>query len=168
VVTSRILTRRRIESPPLGRVGYRARPALVQMAASAGGRGRRLPAHSRIYMVGVAIAVLTVANLLLSAQTTQTSYELGHLRDHLSQLQAEQGQLRYQQAAQHTPAEIEVQAHQQGMVRPMPAGYLVPQPLGFSLEAPLSSQPESQSPWGLVTAVVDGWLRAGGLPREPA
>lgn len=141
---------------------------MVRVATSTVAARLRLRAYGRTYVVGAMAVVMTVANLVLSAQAAQTSYDLARLRSQQSALQSEQGQLRYQEAAQHTPAEQEREARQQGMSHPMPAGYLAAQPLGFSLQAPISPPRPTWSAWQLVVHVVDGVLRVAAPQPEVA
>lgn len=138
------------------------------MATRTAAERLRIRAYGRTYLVGAAAVVVTVANLVLSTQATQTSYELDRLRNQQNELQSQEGQLRYRKASQITPAEQDREAQQQGMARPMPAGYLAPQPVGFSLDAPISQRQQALSPWQLAVQVVDGVLRVAASPREVA
>jgi cell division protein FtsL len=141
---------------------------LVQLAASPVGQRLRLRAFARYYVVGGITVVLAVGNLMLSAQATQTSYELDQLQSQHAQLQAEQQQLRYQSATLHTPAKVQQEAQGQGMTLPTASGYLSAQPLPFDLAAPLTSTPAAGSVWQLVRAAVDTVLGAPVVPPAKA
>jgi hypothetical protein len=121
----------------------------------------RLREHARVYLAGAVLVSLTGVYLLVSVQTTGTSYELNRLQDQQRQLQADQDQLGYQQATLHTPARRQQEALQQGMVRPMPAGYLAPQPPGFDVAAPLDQVGGHHTLGDLFAAVAWMVLRAG-------
>ena len=171
MVTSRILThRRRHQAHRPGTPQARPRPTEqpFQLGSSRLVRRIRLREHARIYLAGAAVLLLTAVYVLVSVQTTGTSYELARLQDQQQQLQADQDQLGYQQATLHTPARRQQEAVQQGMVRPMPAGYLAPQPLGFDTTAPLDQVRGERSMGDLLATVAAMVLRAGSPAAKAA
>lgn len=97
--------------------------------------------HLRLYFgVAVVVAVL-VSYLVLAAQVTQTSYELARLQNKQAELQAEQGQLRLQEADLHTPAQVEHDAQQAGLQRQPPRGYAGYQASAINIDAPIGQPP---------------------------
>lgn len=158
MVTTQILTRRRTDQTRSRRPALRprrsAQPMLVQLASSPVARRLRLRAFGSFYVLGAVTLGLAVFNLMLAAQSTQSSYQLTSLQAANKQLAADQQQLRYQEAAQHTPARVEQEARQQGMSRPMASGYVGAQPLPFDLQAPLSAPPSAGSAGDLLGAAL--------------
>lgn len=141
---------------------------LVQLARSTVGQQLRLRTFGRYYVAGGITVALAVGNLMLSAQATQTSYELDQLQSQHSQLQAEQQQLGYQSATLHTPAKVQQESRGLGMNLPTASGYLTPQALPFDLSAPLTPSPEGGSLWQLLRAAADTMLGASVVPGAKA
>ena len=106
MVTSRILTRRRLSAGAPVRRRRSSRPFWADIAASPAARRLQLSNFARVYAAAGVVLVLSVAYLLVAAQATQSSYELSKLKDQNAQLTAERDQLRYTMAAQHTPARV--------------------------------------------------------------
>ena len=113
--------------------------------------------HLRVYLgVGVAVAVL-VAYLVLSAQVTQTSYELARLQNRQAALQAEQSQLRLHEADVHTPAQVERDAQQSGLQRQPPRGFVAYQATGLNLDASIGAPARADRPrWEEAIASIAG------------
>jgi cell division protein FtsL len=131
---------------------------LVQLASGPMARRLRLGAFGPFYVAGAITVVLAVINIMLTAQATQSSYQLTGLQAANKQLSADQQQLRYLEATQHTPAQVEQEARRQGMTRPMAAGYVDAQPLSFDPQAPLSAGPASGSIADLASAAMQAIL----------
>jgi cell division protein FtsL len=141
---------------------------LVQLASARLAGRLRLRALGRFYAAGAVTLVLAVINLMLAAQATQSSYQVTALQATNRQLVADQQQLRYVEATQHTPARVEQEARKQGMSRPMAAGYAAPQPLPFDLQAPLSAGPDAGSAGDLLGAAIRTMLGATSAQPVPA
>jgi hypothetical protein len=104
--------------------------------------------------------LLAIAYLVVAAQATQSSYELSRLKDQNAQLRAEQDQLRYSMAAQHTPARVEQEAAAAGLQRSNQLKYVSYQPVVVDLSAPLGPDRPVQGPlWKQAIAAVFGGAR---------
>lgn len=114
------------------------RDAFERAGLAAAGRLRTASrGHLRAYL-GVAVLVgVLVSYLVLAAQVTQTSYELARLQNRQSELVAEQGQLRLQEADAHTPAQVEHDAQQAGLQRRPPRGFAAYQASAINIDAPI-------------------------------
>lgn len=120
--------------------------------------------HLRVYLTVAAAVAVLVCYLALSAQVTQTSYELARLQNRQAALQAEQGQLRLREADVHTPAQVERDARQSGLQRQPPRGFVTYQASAISLDAPIGDGARVERPrW---QEAVAGILGAVNGPRD--
>ena len=104
--------------------------------------------------------MLAVAYLVVAAQATQSSYDLNRLKDQNVQLRAEQDQLRYAMAAEHTPARVEQEAAQAGLQRPSQLKYVAYQPVQIDLNASVGPERPDQTPrWQQALATLFGGAR---------
>ena len=104
--------------------------------------------------------MLVIAYLVVGAQATQTSYELDRLKEQNSRLQAEQGQLRYQDVSMHTPAGVQHAAAAAGMQRTAAPRFAAYQPVGLDLGAPVGPDRPADPPlWQRALAVVTDGVR---------
>jgi cell division protein FtsL len=160
LVTSRILTRRRLSAGAPVRRRRSSRPFWADIAASPAARRLQLSNFARVYAAAGVVLVLSVAYLVVAAQATQSSYELSKLKDQNAQLTAERDQLRYTMAAQHTPARVEQEAAAAGMQRSNQLKYVSKQPVTLNLRAPLGPEPSGPEPmWQQAIAAVFGGAR---------
>ena len=113
--------------------------------------------HLRLYF-GVAVLVtVLVSYLVIAAHVTQTSYELARLQNRQAELQAEQGQLRLQEADVHTPAQVEHDAQQAGLQRQAPKGYATYQASAINIDAPIGPGSSTDHPlWQDAVASIAG------------
>jgi cell division protein FtsL len=163
LVTTRIqTTRRRLGTSP-GRHGRAARrrrstwPLLASVASGAAAQRLGVSAHARSYLAAAALMTLVMVYLVVGAQATQTSYELDRLKNQHAQLQAEQGQLRYQDVSMHTPAGVQRAAASAGMQRPNQPRFAGYQPIALDLNAPIGPDRPSDAPlWKRALALVIG------------
>ena len=181
MISSRILTRRRrgaqsapgaTPTHPVRGVQTTHAPArrrrrtrgFVHVATATANERLKLNRFGHAYMaVGAALAALLVY-LVLAAQATATSYEIGSLQDQQRQLIAEQDQLRYQEVTLHAPAQIEQQAAQSGMQRVPPASYIASGPVAIDLTAPIGAPAADTTPlWERAVAVLANRL---GVSRD--
>lgn len=133
---------------PLGRLGVRA----------AGRVGLLSPRQLSAYF-GVAGAVtVALAYLALSAQVTETSYDLARLQNQQTSLVAEQAQLRFKEAGLHTPAQVERDAVAAGLDRQEASKFLTYQPAPIDLVASIGEPaPDSAPAWQrAVASLVNG------------
>ena len=161
MVTTRILTTRR----RLGPSRHPARRPGGAWLADVVGRpaARRLGAASfpRVAAAGVALMALAITYLVMTAQATQTAYEVDALKRQNAQLHAEQALLRYQTTRMHTPAGVQTAAAAAGMQRSNRARYAAQQPVAIDLDAPIGPAPQAdESLWQRALAVL-----AGGAPK---
>ncbi len=163
MVTTRTMTRRRLRRavPPAPPRRRRSRPALAGIAGKVAARGLRVSAFARVYLAAGTILAMAICYLIVAAQATQSSYELSRLKDQHSQLAAEQRQLRYREAALHTPARVEQEAAQAGLQRAAPARYVGYQPVAIDLSAPVGhDRPDDAPLWQRALAgLFGGWAR---------
>src|SRR5207247_1048627 len=116
-----------------------------------------LPASTRAAASAVGLLVLVIAYLLVGTQATQTSYEVDNLRDRSAQLQADQGQLRYQDARMHTQARIAQSATSAGLQHGNPPRYAGYQPVALDLAAPIGPDRPADTPlWQRAVAALIG------------
>jgi hypothetical protein len=159
VVTTRIqTTRRRLDA---GHAASRRRltawPLLATVAGGAAVERLGLSSLARVYAAGAGLLVLIIAYLMLSAQATQTSYELDQLKDQNTQLTAEQGELRAQDARMHTEAGVAESAASAGLQRGNSLQYVTYQPVPLDLSAPIGpSRPDDVPLWQRALALVTG------------
>jgi hypothetical protein len=158
VVTTRIQTTRR----PLGRV----RPGtatlrrhvawpLAAVEATAGRLG--LHSFARASVAAGALLLVVIGYLVVGTQATQTSYELDRLRDQNAQLQAEQDQLRYQDARMHTQSGIASAAAAAGLQHGNTPRYARYQPVALDLSAPIGpDRPDDTPLWQRAVAAITG------------
>ncbi|MGH7867927.1 MAG: hypothetical protein ACREP9_09955, partial [Candidatus Dormibacteraceae bacterium] len=95
------------------------------------------------------------ASILLSARTTESSYQITQVQAENNQLQAEAQQLHYQAAALHTPEQVAAEARAEGMNYPAAAGYLQLPSEGFDLQAPIGTATDQNSPWRLFSMAAN-------------
>ncbi|MGH7776013.1 MAG: hypothetical protein ACREPI_02405, partial [Candidatus Dormibacterales bacterium] len=159
LVTTRILDRRRLVEP--GASASRRRPRGLPGGLLA---RSRLDAFGAVYAVLALIAGCLVVYLLVVAQATKASYEIGQLRGQQAQLLAEQQQLRYQEASLTAPARIEQEAAAAGMQRATPSRYVSYRPVRVDVGAPLGRErPAGQPLWQQVLAALARGVGARGL-----
>jgi cell division protein FtsL len=133
---------------------------LADLAASPAAWRLQLSAFARVYAAAAVVLLLAIAYLVVAAQATQYSYELSKLKDQNAQLRAEQDQLRYTMAAQHTPARVEQEAAAAGLQRSNQLKYVSNQPVAIDLGAPLGPEPSQRDPlWQQALAAVFGGAR---------
>jgi cell division protein FtsL len=160
LVTTRILTRRRLIAAPPTRRRRSSRPLWADITATPAARRLQLSTFARVYAAAGVVLVLALAYLVVGAQATQSSYELTRLKDQNAQLRAEQDQLRYSMAAQHTPARVEQEAAAAGLQRSNQLKYVSYQPVVLNLSAPLGPERPVQGPlWQQAIAAVFGGAR---------
>ena len=166
MVTTRIMARRRLhpslrQAHPIRR--RRSAPAaavLAQLPGTAALERLRLPSFSRVYVASAALLALAISYLVVSAQATQTSYELTRLKDVNAQLAAEQDQLRYHAASLHTPARVEQEAALAGLQRSTSARFLTYEPVAVDLGASIGpARPDDRPLWQRVLASALEWTR---------
>jgi cell division protein FtsL len=137
-----------------------SRPLWADIAASPAARRLQLSTFARVYAAAGVVLMLAIAYLVVAAQATQSSYELSRLKDQNAQLRAEQDQLRYSMAAQHTPARVEQEAAAAGLQRSNQLKYVSYQPVVVDLSAPLGPDQPVQGPlWRQAIAAVFGGAR---------
>jgi cell division protein FtsL len=156
LVTTRIQTTRRLgASRHAPRRRRSAWPLLTTVANSAAAERLALTSFARAYLAAGGLLVLAIAYLVVSAQATQTSYQLDNLKSQNTQLLAEQDQLRYDDARMHTPAGVAAAAAAAGMQHtnlPHYAGY---QPVAVNLDAPIGpARPADTPPWQRALAAI--------------
>jgi cell division protein FtsL len=157
LVTTRILTRRRLSAGVTTRRRRSSRPLLAEIAASPAARRLRLSAFARVYAAAAVVLLLAIAYLAVVAQATQSSYELSRLKDQNAQLRAEQDQLRYSIAALHTPARVEQEAAAAGLQRTNQPKYVAYQPIAVDLNAPTGPTRPVEAPlWQRALAALLG------------
>lgn len=166
MVTTRIQsTRRRLGT---SRPGHQARRRLatwplLATAGSAAAQRLGLVSPGRVYAVAAGVVVLVVAYLVVSVQTTQTSYELDRLRDQHVHLVAEQAELRAQDARMHTQAGVAQAATSAGLQRSNSMTYVGYQPVALDLGAPIGPVRPADTPlWQRALAAI-----VGGAGRDP-
>jgi hypothetical protein len=116
-------------------------------------QGMRLSAFSRAYVAAGLVLVGVMLYLFLSAQVTQSTYEITSLKRSQAELQAQQDQLRYEQARLTSPSTVDAGAATSGLVRANATGYLDPQPIAIDLGAEIGPSPADQGPlWQRVMA----------------
>ena len=137
-----------------------SRPLWADIAASPAARRLQLSTFARVYAAAGVVLLLAIAYLVVAAQATQSSYELSRLKDQNAQLRAEQDQLRYSMAAEHTPARVEQEAAAAGLQRSNQLKYVSYQPVVVDLSAPLGPDRPVQGPlWKQAIAAVFGGAR---------
>jgi cell division protein FtsL len=137
-----------------------SRPLWADIAGSPAARRLQLSTFARVYAAAGVVLLLAIAYLVVAAQATQSSYELTKLKDQNAQLRAEQDQLRYSMAAQHTPARVEQEAAAAGLQRSNQLKYVSYQPVVVDLSAPLGPDRPVQGPlWRQAIAAVFGGAR---------
>jgi hypothetical protein len=164
LVTTRILTTRR----RLGTSRHPARrrrgawPLLATVADSPAARRLGVTSFPRVYAAGVALMTLVITYLVMTAQATQTSYDVDGLKRQNTQLHAQQEQLRYQAIRMRTPAGVQTAATAAGMQRSNRAQYAAAQPVAIDLSAPIGPpRPTDEPLWQRALAFL-----SGGAPRD--
>jgi hypothetical protein len=158
LISTRILTKRRMAAPP----GHAAAPGatrhtspprrrrrtrgFVQVASATAAERLRLNAFGHAYMLVGAVLAAVLVYLFLAAQVTMSSYQISQLQDQQRQLIAEQDQLRYQEATLHAPAQVAQQAAQSGMQRVPPGSYVATPAVAIDLTAPIGAPPTDSTP----------------------
>jgi Tfp pilus assembly protein PilN len=160
LVTTRILTRRRLIAAAPPRRRRSSRPLWADIAASPAARRLQLSTFARVYAAAGVVLLLAIAYLVVAAQATQSSYDLARLKEQNAQLRAEQDQLRYTMAAEHTPARVGQEAAAAGLLRSNQLKYVNYQPVVLDLSAPLGPSQPAQGPlWQQAVAAVFGGAR---------
>lgn len=132
---------------PLGAIGIRA-------VSSVSGRS---PRQLGTYAAVVGVVAVALAYLALSAQVTETSYDLARLQNRQTELQADQAQLRYREASLHTPAQVERDAQAGGLDRQPASRYLPYQAVAIDLGAPIGdAAPDTSPAWQRAVAGLIG------------
>ncbi|MFZ0216658.1 MAG: hypothetical protein WAM30_12055 [Candidatus Dormiibacterota bacterium] len=174
MVTSRILNRRRLAPGQtqnrrhVTRQRRSARPALLRAAAYADAIRLRLGVFARVYVLGAAAVVVTIAYLAVSAQATGSSYQLNQLQAQQSQLTSEGGQLSYQEAMLHTPARVQIAAQKQGLARPTTFDSVPFQPVTFDVYQPIGqTRPDQRPLWQQLLGAALARLFDAVSPRSP-
>jgi cell division protein FtsL len=135
-------------------------PRLARAASGAAVDRFRVRSYARAYLAAAALMVLAIVYLAVSAQATQTSYDLNRLKEQSAQMQAEQDQLRYQDARMHTPAGVQRAATAAGMQRAAAARYAGPPPVTIDLDAPIGPGRPADTPlWQQAVAFLTGGVR---------
>jgi hypothetical protein len=117
----------------------------------------RLSSYRRVYAAAAALLAVVIAYLAVSAQVTQTSYDLDRLRDQRTQLVAEQDDLRAQDARMHTQAGVSQAAASLGMQHGNRLQYVRSQPVALDLGAPIGpARPDDSPLWQRALAAVFG------------
>jgi len=130
---------------------------LVELAGVRAADRLRASPHLRLYLVVATFVTVLVAYVVVASQVTQTSYELARLQNAQSELQAEQGQLRYQEADMRTPAQIQHDAQAAGLRQMPPTKYVGYQPVAIDLQVPTGAGPIDDQPlWQQAMASVLG------------
>lgn len=161
MTSTRILARRRLSisgathhvtaPPPRGR---RTR-GFVQVAGSVAAERLHINGFGHAYLGVGAVVIAILFYLGISAQITQSSYEISQLQQQQSQLIAEQDQLRYQEVTLHAPAQVSQTATQSGMQRLIPSKYVSGQAVAIDLGAPVGAQAPDLTPlWMKAVAAV--------------
>lgn len=157
MVTTRIQTTRRRLGVSRHTTATRRLPAWPLQAVSLTAERLRVSSLTRVYLAAVALLALIIVYLVVGAQTTQTSYELDHLKSQNAALQAEQGQLRYQDASVHTRAGIAQSASATGLQLTNQATYVRYQPASIDLSAPIGPTRPADTPlWQRILAGLTG------------
>jgi cell division protein FtsL len=160
LVTTRILVRRRLIAAGPTRRRRSSRPIWADLLASPAARRLQLSTFVRVYAAAGVVLVLAIAYLVVAAQATQSSYDLNRLKDQNAQLKAEQDQLQYTMAAEHTPARVQQEAAQAGLQRPTQLKYVAYQPVSIDLNASLGPAVPDQAPrWQQALAALFGGAR---------
>ncbi len=166
MVTTRTLQHRRARHAPAHRRRRMRRDAIERAGLLAADRLRAAgDRHFRAYMGMAMVITALVSYLVLAAQVTQTSYELARLQNQQTELLAEQGQLRLQEADAHTPAEVEHDAKQAGLQRQAPRGYATLQASAINLDAAIGP-PADAAEHPLWQDAVASILGAAGGTRD--
>ena len=160
MVTTQILAQRRIGAGPAVRRRRRSRPGLAQAAGEAVATRLRLGALGRVYLAAAVVVACLVCYLMLAAQATQTSYDINRLRAQRADLLAQQEQLRYQEAALGSPARVEQEAAQAGLVRSTPVQIVPYQAVAVDLEARQAVAEDNSPLWQRAVAGVLSGLGA--------
>ena len=161
MVTTQTLTQRRLGAgPQLGIRRRRSRPGLAQAAGEAVAARLRLSALGRVYLGAAVVLVCLVCYLMLAAQATQASYDITRLRSQQADLLAQQEQLRYQEAALGSPARLQQEALQAGLVRSTPVQIVPFQPVAVNLDAHDAVAEDATPLWQRAVASLLGGLGA--------
>ena len=130
---------------------------LVGMAGVRAADRLRASAHLRLYLGVATLVTVLIAYVVVGSQVTQTSYELARLQNRQAELQAEQGQLRYQEANLRTPAQVQHDASSAGLQQVPPTKYVGFQPVAIDLQAPTGAGPVDDQPvWQQAVAGLLG------------
>jgi hypothetical protein len=156
VVTTRIQTTRRRLGPARAGTAALRRHAAWPLAAAGATAGRlRLPSFTHASLAAGGLLALVIAYLLVGTQATQTSYELDSLRARNGQLQAEQDQLRYQDARMRSQAGVAQAAASAGLQHGNPPRYVRAQPVQVDLTAPIGpDRPDDTPLWQRALAAI--------------
>jgi hypothetical protein len=157
------MTRRR-QGATRGGSAHRRRlaPILATVAGGVNVERLNLSSYGRTYAAAAGLLVLVIGYLLVGTQVTQTSYELDSLKDRNTQLVADQGELRAQDARIHTEAGVAQSAASAGLQRGAVARYVGYQPAALDLQAPIGPVRQDDTPlWQRALAFL-----VGGTARE--
>ena len=158
MTSTRILTRRRLGAAAPQHAPARRRRrtrGFVQVASSVAADRLQLSTYANAYIAFGAALIGILFYLALSAQVTQSSYDITRLQDQQRQLVAEQDQLRYQEVTLHAPAQVQQQASQGGMQRVAPVAYVPAQQIAIDLQAPAGDTGTDATPlWARYAAAI--------------
>lgn len=107
----------------------------------------RFGAFGRVYVLVAGVVAVAILYLVQAAGATQASYDIGRLQAQRQDLAAEQDHLRFQEATQRSPAQIEAQAAQASLTRPKPYKYVAYQAAAVALANPPPRAPDQSPLW---------------------
>ena len=174
MVTTRILNQRRQaglrsrrEAAAPTRRRRSARPVLLRIAAHVDAVRLRLGVFAKVYVLGTATILVTVAYLAVSASTTSLSYQLDTLQAQQQQLREQQQELSYQETMLHTPAQVAVAAQKQDMTEPSTWSSVPYQPATFDVNAPIGQAPaDNAPPWEQLAGAIAAELGGAVFPHQ--
>jgi cell division protein FtsL len=118
-------------------------------------------AFGRVYLLLATVLAIALLYLIQAAGTTQSSYEIGRLHDQQQALLAEQQNLKYQEASQKSPAQIEAAAAQANLTRPQPYRYVQYRDSGIALDGPAPLAPDQSPLWARALASIGKSVTGG-------
>jgi hypothetical protein len=127
------------------------------MAGTATARRLGVISFRRAYAAAAGLLLLAIVYLVIGAQATQTSYELDRLKAQNTRLQADQAQLRVQDAQMHTRAGVAQAAAAAGLQHTNVPRYASYQPVALDLGAPIGpDRPDATPLWQRALAALVG------------
>jgi hypothetical protein len=132
-------------------------PWLATAARDAAAERLGLTSYGRVYAAAVALLAVIIAYLVVSAQTTQTSYEVDRLKDQNAQLVAQQDELRAEDSRAHTQAGVAQAAAAAGLQHTNAHQYVRSQPVALDLSAAIGpARPQDTPLWQRALAAIIG------------